>query len=161
MSIPKAALVLRLLTRLALVAAVLGVVAIFVVFAVEYAQMPETVPTHFGATGVPNGWGPKATLMLFPILGLVFFGVFVLLASGTLTRDKPMPPAMVPLLQLVGAESIWMFFFIESDTMRAALGRGAGLGIGFFIAFAMVLLTTLVLVGYSISWTVTASRSSR
>jgi len=45
------------------------------VFALDYPSLPERVPTHFDAAGNPDAWGSKATLLLFPGLQVLFFGI--------------------------------------------------------------------------------------
>ncbi|MCA9602691.1 MAG: SdpI family protein [Myxococcales bacterium] len=67
---------------------VLGLAAIaisFAVTAVLYPSMPETIATHWGADGTPNGFMPKE-LGAF-VLPATALGVYVLLAL--LTRISP------------------------------------------------------------------------
>lgn len=56
---------------------VAAVVFTLVVTLVNYNQMPDTIPTHFGATGVPDGWGPKSTLFIMPVIMLALIGLFL------------------------------------------------------------------------------------
>ncbi len=39
----------------------------------HYAQLPDTVPTHFGVSGAPDAWRPKSvwTVMLLPLMTLL------------------------------------------------------------------------------------------
>ena len=30
-----------------------------------YPSLPDIVPTHWGASGQVNGWGPKSTVLIF------------------------------------------------------------------------------------------------
>ena len=53
----------RLLYFLNLLVAVL----LIVVAVVYYIQLPERVPVHFSASGVPDRWGSKSELLLLPV----------------------------------------------------------------------------------------------
>jgi len=133
-------------------AAIAGLVSTLIVFAMYYGSLPALVPTHFGADGTANAWGPKSTLVLLPVLSVVFFGLFVAVAFGVLNSARPSPPLLPMLLRLIVAETIWLFFFIELGTLDAALDRGAGLGGGFFAALGLVLATAGVTIVYGITW---------
>ncbi len=47
-----------------------------VFLALYWRYMPEEIPTHFNAAGQIDGWGPKSSILLLPIVGAVMFGVF-------------------------------------------------------------------------------------
>ena len=32
-----------------------------------YPSLPDIVPTHWGASGQVNGWGPKSTILILPL----------------------------------------------------------------------------------------------
>jgi uncharacterized membrane protein len=40
----------------------------------SYALLPDRIATHFGLHCEPNGWGPRATILVFPIMAVVAFG---------------------------------------------------------------------------------------
>jgi hypothetical protein len=137
---------------LLLVLAALGLVATFVVYSREYATLPPVIPTHFGPDGTPNGWGPKSTLMIMPLVGILFFVMFVLVAPALVALKNAAPPAFPVLLRLIGAENVWLFFFGELGMISTARGLANGLGAVFFIAFAFMLATAAVTVVYGVSW---------
>jgi uncharacterized membrane protein len=37
------------------------------------SQLPDRIPIHFDATGVPNGWGPSSTLLFLPVLTVALY----------------------------------------------------------------------------------------
>lgn len=55
--------------------AVLGLATLLFLSAFHYGQLPEQIPTHFGADGRPNAFGPKTTLWVLPVLGFVLFSI--------------------------------------------------------------------------------------
>ncbi len=51
-----------------------AIVGSFLIIAINYMQIPESVPIHFNGAGKPDAWGPKAMLWILPvIMGLVIF----------------------------------------------------------------------------------------
>lgn len=45
----------------------------------HYSSLPDTIPIHFNAKGVADGYGSKGTLLMLPILGTVMFiGLYAL-----------------------------------------------------------------------------------
>ena len=40
---------------------------------VEYPELGQKVPTHFGANGLPNDWGSRSSLLIFPIVAIVLY----------------------------------------------------------------------------------------
>ncbi|AFK02172.1 protein of unknown function DUF1648 [Emticicia oligotrophica DSM 17448] len=43
----------------------------------SFANLPDTIPIHFGVDGTPNGWGPKFSIFLIPIINLVLSGFMI------------------------------------------------------------------------------------
>jgi len=39
----------------------------------NYAILPDTIPTHFDAQGIPDDWGSKNTIFLFPSLNAFIY----------------------------------------------------------------------------------------
>jgi len=132
--------------------AIAGLASTLVLFGADYGTLPAIVPTHFGPDGSVNAWGPKSTFVLFPVMSVVFFGVFVIAGAVMRLSARPSPPAVPLLFRALIAETIWMFFFIELGTLAAANGHGTGLGVGFFVCLGLVLATAAVTVIYGVTW---------
>ena len=45
-----------------------------------YVDAPEVVPTHFGATGEPNGWGSKSGVLI-PYLVISIASIFLMVSA--------------------------------------------------------------------------------
>lgn len=136
-----------------LVAAALGLAFMLIVFARDYGLAPAIVATHFGVTGAPNAWGPKGTFIIFPIVGVVVFGivaVFALLGVPA-SSGKTVPPVVSFLTGLSLVEVIWVLALAEYHTFEVALGRESGLGAGFFVGIGLILVTTLAVVVVTVS----------
>lgn len=59
----------RLLENLGWVIVVLMWVFLFI----NYAKIPETIPTHFDAAGKPDDFGSKLSFIIIPIIGTALF----------------------------------------------------------------------------------------
>ena len=44
----------------------------------NYATLPATIPTHFGLSGAPNGYGSKLAVLVVPAIAAVLFSLFAL-----------------------------------------------------------------------------------
>lgn len=50
--------------------------------ALAWASLPPSIPVHFGITGRPDRWRPRAQAWLLPVMALIVYG-FMSQASGT------------------------------------------------------------------------------
>ena len=50
-----------------------AVVFLVGVTAKNYANLPETIATHFGLRGEPNGWGPRGVVLAMPVIAVFLF----------------------------------------------------------------------------------------
>ncbi|HTX58067.1 MAG TPA: DUF1648 domain-containing protein [Verrucomicrobiae bacterium] len=89
-----------------------------------YGGLPDRIPTHFDALGQPNGWGPKASLLLLPGVG-----AFVLLLLFLLRNAPPnLPFAVSPdHRERVRAISRTMAAWLAAVVMAGFCAMEAGL----------------------------------
>jgi uncharacterized membrane protein len=109
-----------------------------------WPELPDQIPTHFNASGVPDAWKPKSsgTWLLAPgvglalVLGMGFFRLmlpkrpgWVNLPDKTKLTDlpevarKPVVTMLSGFLSLVQLEILVIFALIQWSTYRAALGH--------------------------------------
>jgi multisubunit Na+/H+ antiporter MnhB subunit len=62
-----------LIGTLAEVVAFASVVFLVGVTVKNYPNLPETIATHFGLRGEPNGWGPRGVVLVMPVIGVFLF----------------------------------------------------------------------------------------
>lgn len=61
------------------IASAIGLIVCWLLPALMFKNLPDTIPTHFGLNGKPDDWGNKASIFILPaILTLVYFGISVL-----------------------------------------------------------------------------------
>lgn len=132
----------------------LGLVLVLVLPAVSYAELPETIPIHFSATGEPDGWGGRAMIFLMPGLGVVLYGLMTFVGRmphrynylWKITEENaPRQYALaVRMMALVKFEVTWLLAFLAWMMVRTADGSRDGLGVLFLPVIAVVLLGTMV-----------------
>ena len=68
-----------------------------------YGSLPDVVPTHWGADGQANGWGPKSTVLIMaalPALMLILMAVLPRIDPKHQNYEKFRTPPSLPLQYL-------------------------------------------------------------
>lgn len=136
--------------------------------AYEFGRLPAVVPSHFGASGAPNAWMPRAGFV-----GLYAFVVLFLAIALTLSirRAKALPNSSLNLphkdywlaperrqatlsaieaqMFVFGAATFVLLFDVFGQAFRVGLGLAAkldhpGLSLGLYTAFIVVWMTVFV-----------------
>lgn len=132
---------------MALLALALGIVAVVR----AWPALPETVPTHFGLSGEPDGWGGRRTLLMLPAVSLVVYLVLsavqllparwysypVALTDDNRARQHRLANGLILGLK---AASMGLFAHLTLAVLRTALGRADGLGPWFLVGWLAVIL---------------------
>ena len=115
----------------------------------HYSTLPDTIPTHFNATGEADGFGSKASIIGLPVIAtLLFIGLTVLnryphsfnypspVTQNNALRLYTLATRMLRYLKLV---LLVVFGGIEFMTIQNATGKAAGLGV-WFLPLTLVLI---------------------
>ena len=118
-----------------------------------YAKLPSTIPTHFNGAGLADGFGPKATLLLLPMLATLLY-VVITAVSKVLNKSPHLlnyPVTITPgnaaaqyanAAHLVGALKIVLvavFILLVFRNYAVASGQASGLGTWFLpLVLAMI-----------------------
>jgi uncharacterized membrane protein len=122
------------------VLAALGLLFTVGVVAAHYGSLPQTIPTHFDARGLPNGWGDKSMLWLVPGLACFFYAVMTLVSFVPPSKINPpvsaerrvaVAPIAKRMIGWLKAELVWIMAVLCAVMVRDALGRSNGLTIWF------------------------------
>jgi uncharacterized membrane protein len=120
-----------------------------------YGSLPDRIPTHFGISGVPNGWGGRQLVFLFPAISVVVFAgltaairfprfinfPFRITQENAVRQFRLIRLFLAVLKTLTAA----LFMWIEFMTVQVATGKTAGLGAGFlFVFLALIFGTTII-----------------
>lgn len=122
---------------------VLGLMLMSYLLARYWPGLPQIIPTHFGASGLPDGWGSKMQLFVnMAICLLLYLGMTILyryphIYNYFFTIDDANAVAQYrlarSLVNWLKASVILMFAYTEWATIQTALGQNSGLGNGFVL----------------------------
>jgi uncharacterized membrane protein len=135
------------LTRLTLplaALAVLAVAATFILVAVRFHSLPETIPVHFGLGGGPDGWGRRRDIWELPVVSLV---LFVIQLGATLLALRLGPrqhPKSIELMTMFASWSAVVFLVGAWRAIDVAAGHAESLG--WWYAFAVIFVPLVGLV---------------
>lgn len=106
-----------------------------------WPRIPERVPVHFGASGLPDGWAVKsvASVFLVPILGLVMaivLGASTALVSLARDASRTLMTAYMGGIALIVQA---MLLVLGSRSLDVALGLREGLGPSPWVFLALLL----------------------
>ena len=124
-----------------------GLVTLIALPIYYYAGLPETIVTHFNAMGQPDDYGPKWTLWLLPIIGLMMFILMKILIRHPHSYNylSPVTPENARQKYTFATKSIrfinsiitLFFAFLTYSTIQTAFGEQTGinlLALGVFLA---------------------------
>lgn len=134
--------------------ALLGLLALIGITIWGFLVAPATIPTHFNLQGVPDSYGGKASFLFLPIVGIVLYALFAVLARYPHTYNYPRPITQEnaarqyqlarTLLRWLNLVICWLFASIQWGTIQAALHQAQGLFVGVLIAAVTIPLISVV-----------------
>lgn len=134
--------------------AIASIVATVIYSKVMWSKIPSIVPTHFNSLGQVNGYGSKDTLLILPIISIVFFVAINLLAKFphvfnytikiTEENAKRQYRNARLLLRVLLAEISILFLYIQWSSIKGAMTSSAGLGVLFTPLYMIIVIATLV-----------------
>lgn len=122
---------------------------------IYFGDLPGKIPTHFKGSGMPDGYGSKSTLLLFPAIGFILY--FLLTIISLYPHIFNFPVKITPqnaevqyrlairLLRVLKTLILMMFAFICYQTIRTAMGITTGLGKVFLPVFLLLTFGVVVL----------------
>ncbi len=118
-----------------LLAMSLAVISIAFAFR-AYRRLPERIPVHFGFSGHPDGWGPRAMLWLLPVLGVVgLMGLGVAQSLAPVLSHS----AALSLLEL---EQQALFLYILWAQVEIGMRRAERIGPAIWVILALLIGTS-------------------
>ncbi|WP_405205470.1 DUF1648 domain-containing protein [Aquimarina sp. LLG6339-5] len=132
----------------------IGLIALILIPAFYYKDLPEMIPTHFNAKGVQDDYNSKSMIWLLPIIGLFLgVGLFVLNKSPhifnypkafTLDNASKYYKNSTRLIGVINLTIIWAFVFILYKSVQVALGDSENLGIWFLPVFLIIIFGAII-----------------
>ncbi len=90
----------------------LGLIILIILLILNnYPGLPERIPTHFNSQGLPDGWGNKSELFLYPIMSVFIYalitGISVVFAAATNPKNLiNLPSSIKDKISLARAEKL-------------------------------------------------------
>lgn len=121
----------------------------------NYANLPAVIPSHFDASGTPDGYGGKWTLLVLAAVDVAIYGLASLAVKFPMLMNYPIPITVennerqylnaAKMIRAVKLITSAMFLYLVYEVINNAKGDSTGLGSGFLpIALASIFLA----VGY-------------
>jgi hypothetical protein len=104
----------------------------------NYSLLPARIPIHFGFSGQADGWGPRRSIWLLPVLSIV---MYVALSAAAWAGA---PSAMALMMSLLKLEMMGLFLFVVRGQISVALGHRQRLGMGVWLWILASIVTPLV-----------------
>ncbi len=136
------------MTGLACTALMVGMVIYY------WPELPSRIPTHFGASGTPDGWGSKHSLLLMAGVGaFLYLVMFILsryphlynyLTTITESNAETQYRMAMNLMIVLGNVIILMFTYMVWQTIQTAMGQSEGMSSWFLPVFLFLTLVPVV-----------------
>ena len=120
----------------------------------SYSNLPDTIPIHFNASGVADGFGKKGMIWLLPSLALIMVPGMLLLRRWPWISNVPLEITeenavyqyglIVKLLGFLAAVVSLTFTTIVYDTIEIAHGGSSLLGVWFIPALAVPIFGSMI-----------------
>jgi uncharacterized membrane protein len=104
--------------------------------ALLYSRLPQTIPIHWGISGVVDGWGPRANIIWMALLPLGMVALFRLLPRLDPRREAYVKHAKA----LAFMETAMVFFFAGISWLIVATSLGFPIDVGDTIRIGIGLL---------------------
>lgn len=142
------------ITTIELILELIGILTIFTTFVLlskYWHVLPDIIPTHFGVSGKPDGWGAKKSLLTLPVLGtFMYIGMWVLSKYPhiynypvKITEKNAADQYLIgrEMINYIRTLVVLLFGYMEWVTIQTALGNSTGVGSWFigvllFFSFA-------------------------
>jgi uncharacterized membrane protein len=108
-----------------------GLTFTVVPLAIWWSSLPDTIPSHFGLNGRPDAYGPKTTLLIFPVVALAVTVLFQTLCRFPWIFNYPVRITAAnaerqyvagrTLLRWVNA-IVWVFAGVQWESLQIARG---------------------------------------
>ena len=132
--------------------AILGLAVTVLLPLVYWNDLPARAPVHFGASGKPDAWGGKNTLLFLPGLAVVMYLIIVVCSHyGKVNLPFKVRAERLPvqrelalgLVRWIKAEVMLIFALCEYASIQTARGRAEGLGAWFLPTLLAVVMGTI------------------
>ncbi len=118
---------------------------------ITYYDLPDTIPIHYNASGVPDNFGSKSTIFMLTLIGTILFWLLTTLNKfpHIFYRKTVIPvenaekqySSATSIILLLKLAIVIIFILIVMFTYLTATGKTKGLGV-WFLPFVFCLTLT-------------------
>ncbi|NMA02279.1 MAG: DUF1648 domain-containing protein [Clostridia bacterium] len=133
--------------------AFIGILLNIIFIAMFWTELPSKIPTHFGPSGAPDGWGGKGMLLFLTGMNIMMYLLLTIVNKFPHTFNYPVkitPENALKqyylarhLLGFLKTETVLLFTYILWGTIQVALGKAEGLGILFLPIILFIIFGTI------------------
>lgn len=137
------------------VIAAAGLIVLIVFVIISWPELPDQIPSHFGASGLPDAWSRKLSIWSLPGIGAGLYLLLTIVSKFPHTFNFPwavteenaerqyqIGRTMVVSLK---AELTWLFTYIEFGVIQVAMGKTNGLGMLFLPITLIIVFGTIAI----------------
>lgn len=118
-----------------------------------WSALPDTIPTHFNASGQADAWGGKESLILIPVITIVLYivltitGIFIKYANSpyriTAENAERQYRLLLAMTVWLKTEMVALMAWLGWKTIRISLEGGNTLGTQFLSVMLVGILGTI------------------
>ncbi|MBW7840657.1 MAG: DUF1648 domain-containing protein [Chitinophagaceae bacterium] len=129
----------------------------WVLIIITFNRLPETIPSHFDLSGMPDDYSSKWTIFLLPTLAsFIYIGLTILnrfphkfnyISAITTANAKRQYTFATRMIRFLKWGIVLLFGFISYQTVQIALGKETGIGgwiVPFLIAGSLIFMVVTV-----------------
>ncbi|WP_199246439.1 DUF1648 domain-containing protein [[Phormidium] sp. ETS-05] len=117
-----------------------------------WAQLPPTIPIHFGIGGYADLFGPKITILILPAVAVFSYILMTLVSRHPHTWNYPVPITPenaerqykigMQVLLWMKTQMLWMLVFVVWQMIWVAVGKATTVNVAAIFALLGVVLGT-------------------
>jgi len=121
----------------------------------NYATLPDTIPTHFNSQGIPDSYGTKKMMWLFPVVALIIYSILSLISripeklnyfvTITQTNARIQYTLGIRLIRYLKLAMILMLFFIGYETVMISQNHSTKIAAWFLPVFISVIFIPIII----------------
>jgi uncharacterized membrane protein len=134
---------------------ILIVLASFILPAIYYSSLPDSLPRHFGSDGQPDAYGSKGIIWVLPSIGFILYLIIGLIGNVLGWINLPFNPdpekidffqsKYSRMIRVINVIMVCLFSYVTYNTIEIGLGNQTQLPT-YFISLFLIFLIGICLI---------------
>ena len=134
------------------ISGIIVILGSFLFLTINYQDLPDSIPRHYGADGVPDAYGGKGVIWVLPAVGFVLYFVIGLISHVPGVINLPFKPApeqaefyqkrYARMIRILNLAMVCVFAFLTYLSAQVGLGTQTQLP-RFFTLVAVTLMISI------------------